>query len=72
MLKIREVGVQRFVNPEDRKHLHFRTAKSEIQIRGKALLWGPADVISSYQEIGIQEIGRIEGKCISTFETLKS
>jgi len=42
-----EVRVRRFADPEDRKHLHFRIAKSGIPMRRKTLLWGPGDVTSS-------------------------
>jgi hypothetical protein len=62
VVEILEVRVRRFTNPEDRKHLHFGTAKSEILIRRKAPLWGLADVISSQREVKNRNFGSPMGK----------
>jgi hypothetical protein len=45
--KSEEDGVRHFADLEDRKHLHFRVAKSEIPKGRRTPLGVPADVISS-------------------------
>jgi hypothetical protein len=45
------------VNPKDRKHTHFRTAKSETLTRWKSLLWGQ---LTSFHHIKGFEIGTSE------------